>query len=123
MDDRAQKLAQFQDLGGHHVRTSDDFNVDSFKIGWRSNDSDIRIWAGGSGAGLDLEGSTIEDLEDSLGFTQLPDFWNVAVNTATDLNTDVTGRVPSPCSRLVLPDSDISGAGGPPFLYEHPQRA
>ena len=70
---------------------SDDFNAQSFKIGWRYNDSDVRIWVGGSGAGLDLVGMSIDDLG-GLGFTQLDDFWNVPTNTSTDLDTDVTGR-------------------------------
>jgi hypothetical protein len=71
---------------------SDEFNAESFQIGWSTNDSDIRIWVGGSGAGLDLEGMTIDDLENSLDFTQLPDFWNVATNTSVDLGTSLTGR-------------------------------
>jgi hypothetical protein len=71
---------------------SDDFNAESFKIGWRYNDSDVRVWVGGSGAGLDLAGLTIDDLEDNLGFTQLPDFWNVTPNTSVDLGTGETGR-------------------------------
>ena len=70
---------------------SNDYNAQSFKIGWSTNDSDIRVWVGGSGAGLDLAGMSIDDLG-GLGFTQLDDFWNVPTNISTDLDTDVTGR-------------------------------
>ena len=70
---------------------SDDYTAQSFKIGWSTNDSDVRIWVGGSGADLDLAGSSISDLS-SLGFTLLDDFWNVPVNTSVDIDTDVTGR-------------------------------
>ena len=70
---------------------SDDYTAESFKIGWSTNDSDVRIWVGGSGADLDLAGSSISDLS-SLGFTLLDDFWNVPVNTSVDIDTDVTGR-------------------------------
>jgi hypothetical protein len=76
---------------------SDDFTVDAFRIGWRYRDSDIRVWVGGAGSGLNLAahcgGSAckVSDLA-SLGFTQLPDFWNVVPGSATGTGTTLTGR-------------------------------
>ncbi len=70
---------------------SDDYTALSFRIGWRTSDSDIRIWLGGSGANLDLAGASVSDFA-GLGFIQLSVFWYVAVDTAIDIDTDVAGR-------------------------------
>ena len=68
------------------------FDPSSFMIGWKSGDADIRAWIGGGNlaAGFDFTGEKFSDLA-GLGFT-LFSFNNVAIDTAKDFNTTLTGR-------------------------------
>lgn len=80
---------------------SPDYLLTAFKIGWYSSDSDIEVWVGGNdlGQGFSLEQNLTAcggwcnygDLA-ALGFTKVKVFENVALNSWTAVNTDVTGR-------------------------------
>ena len=61
-------------------------------LGWKSGDADVRAWIGGGNlaAGFDFTGERFSDLA-GLGFT-LFSFNNVAIDTAKDFNTTLTGR-------------------------------
>lgn len=80
---------------------SPDYLLTAFKIGWKSTDSDVEVWVGGNdlGQGFSLEQNLTAcggwcnygDLA-ALGFTKVKVFENVALNSWTAVNTDVTGR-------------------------------
>lgn len=69
------------------------FDPDSFRIGWRDNDSDIRWWIGGAslGANFDFTGQTFSSLS-GLGFSSPGGSNNVAINTTKSVSGDETGR-------------------------------
>lgn len=75
---------------------SDNTNPTGLKIGWLNSDSDIQVWIGGAGAGLDLttdcSGACSKSDFASLGFTALPVLSNVPTNTLVSLGTTLTGR-------------------------------
>ena len=71
---------------------SSGFDPESFMIGWKSGDADVRAWIGGDSlaAGYNFTGVGFSDLA-SLGFT-LFSFNNVATDTAKNFNTALTGH-------------------------------
>jgi hypothetical protein len=80
---------------------SPNYLLTAFKIGWKSTDSDIEVWVGGNdlpenfslSSNLSICGGWCEyaDLA-ALGFTKVTVYKNVAINSWTAVNTDVTGR-------------------------------
>jgi hypothetical protein len=80
---------------------SPDYLLTAFKIGWYSDDRDVEVWVGGNdlGQGFSLEQNIAAcggwcnygDLA-ALGFTKVKVFEDVALNSWTQVNTDVTGR-------------------------------
>ena len=80
---------------------SPDYLLTAFKIGWYSSDRDVEVWVGGNdlGQGFSLEQNLAAcggwcnygDLA-ALGFTKVKVFEDVALNSWTQVNTDVTGR-------------------------------
>jgi hypothetical protein len=68
------------------------FSPESFMIGWKSGDADIRAWIGGEtlAANYNFTGTEFSDLA-GLGFTMFS-FNNVATDTAKNFNTDLIGR-------------------------------
>lgn len=77
--------------------SSNTFDPESFKIGYKDTDADIQFWLGNSNtAGLNLATAcsgacSISGLA-ALGFTALTSFSNVPTNTAQNFNTSLTGR-------------------------------
>jgi hypothetical protein len=71
---------------------SSGFDPESFMIGWKYGDADVRAWIGGDNlaAGYNFTGVGFSDLT-SLGFT-LFTFNNVATDTAKNFNTALTGH-------------------------------
>ncbi len=77
---------------------SDRHRLTSFRLGWRSGDSDVQIWVGGpASAGLNLTtacgGACSVSQLGSLGFTQLPVFEDAVLNPSSNaVSTAVLGR-------------------------------
>ncbi|GAB1718392.1 MAG: hypothetical protein NTAFB09_01230 [Nitrosospira sp.] len=92
--------------------SSTTFSPESFMIGWKSGDADIRAWIGGDtlAAGYNFAGTAFSDLA-SLGFTMFS-FNNVAVDTVKNFNTDLTGRY-----LIFAPQPYNSGGGDKNYDY------
>lgn len=91
------------------------FDSDSFRIGWRDNDSDIRWWIGGAslGANFDFTGQTFSSLS-GLGFSSSYGSNNVAAGAKKSVSGDETGRY-----LIFAPSLQDNVSGGPDKKYDY----